>query len=446
MTNPEEEYGDLSAVLPRNANPAPVPGRGYPVGSVSGVGFEGGSGYGYGYGFGGGAGFSTVPGRGYPTGAAPSTGFEGGYVPGEGEFPPRLNSTPGAPTSAPSTPGISAPTTPVSAAAGDATTDIPTGLPRSLGRRQDDPLVSDEEFFSAAACDAARDAAHDTAQPGAGTPGVQPAGYRYEDPRARMYPNSMITREFNAGRPQLALNLPWYFELIAVVITVLAISSLVRAYLLQPFYIPSKSMEPTLMVNDSVLVAKTAPRYRDLNRGDIVVFKDAENWLNSVRENVGRKSQQNPVIKGIKSFLVFVGLVPQGDEGYLIKRVIGLGNDNVACCDEDGKMTVNGKALDENYTPNTGSASDIEFDVTVPQNGVWVMGDNRNHSADSRSHMNLPSGGFIPLKNVVGRAFMVIWPLEHMRIISASCAFYNIPKPVEGVEDSFSSQLNELAR
>ena len=442
MTNPEEEYGDLSAVLPRNANPAPVPGRGYPVGSVSGVGFEGGSGYGYGYGFGGGAGFSTVPGRDYPTGAAPSTGFEGGYVSGEGEFPPRLNSTPGAPTSAPSTPGISAPTTPVSAAAGDATTDIPTGLPRSLGRRQDDPLVSDEEFFSAAACDAA----HDTAQPGAGTPGVQPAGYRYEDPRARMYPNSMITREFNAGRPQLALNLPWYFELIAVVITVLAISSLVRAYLLQPFYIPSKSMEPTLMVNDSVLVAKTAPRYRALNRGDIVVFKDAENWLNSVRENVGRKSQQNPVIKGIKSFLVFVGLVPQGDEGYLIKRVIGLGNDNVACCDEDGKMTVNGKALDENYTPNTGSASDIEFDVTVPQNGVWVMGDNRNHSADSRSHMNLPSGGFIPLKNVVGRAFMVIWPLEHMRIISASCAFYNIPKPVEGVEDSFSSQLNELAR
>lgn len=263
-------------------------------------------------------------------------------------------------------------------------------------------------------------------------------------PQAYPGPNELMSRQPGAyGKPQLMLDFPWYFELIAVIITALAISSLVRTFLLQPFYIPSGSMQNTLMINDSVLVTKMAPRYSELNRGDIVVFRDTENWLQSDREGVVRQKQQNPVVNTLKRFLIFVGLAPEDADGYLIKRVIGLGGDNVSCCDEDGLMTINGKAIDEDYIPQMGASSEIEFNVVVPKGALWVLGDNRNHSADSRYHMDKPSGGFVATKDVVGRAFVVIWPMEHMRFISPSCAFYNIPKPVLEEQDAFSSESQE---
>ncbi|WP_278971602.1 signal peptidase I [Mobiluncus mulieris] len=264
-------------------------------------------------------------------------------------------------------------------------------------------------------------------------------------PRAYPNPNELMVRQAGAfGRPQLTLDFPWYFELIAVVITMLTISSLVRTFLLQPFYIPSASMQNTLMVNDSVLVAKTAPRYSPLNRGDIVVFRDTENWLQSGREGLVKKKAPNPVLGGIKRFMIFAGLAPEDAQGFVIKRVMGMGGDTVTCCDEDGLLNINGKAIDEDYTLNTGVASEVKFNVVVPKGSLWVMGDNRNHSADSRYHMDSPSGGFVSEKQVVGRAFVVVWPLEHMRFISPSCAFYNIPKPVLGDKDAFSSESNEV--
>ncbi|NMW99800.1 signal peptidase I [Mobiluncus curtisii] len=246
-------------------------------------------------------------------------------------------------------------------------------------------------------------------------------------------------------RPHLALDLPWYFEFIAVVITALAISSLVRLFLLQPFYIPSQSMEKTLMINDSVLVNKFSARHGDINRGDIVVFEDVEGWSQTAAEQLRKRPPDRTpfqIATKVKNFGFFVGLLPEDSQGYLIKRVIGIPGDDVSCCDEDGLMTINGKAIDEDYIPRTGVSSDIEFSVVVPKNSLWVMGDNRPHSADSRWHQDKPSHGFVSESNVVGRAFVVVWPVERMKFITPSCAFYNIPKPATP-NDEFSSEADE---
>lgn len=246
-------------------------------------------------------------------------------------------------------------------------------------------------------------------------------------------------------RPHLSLDLPWYFEFIAVVITALAISSLVRLFLLQPFYIPSQSMEKTLMINDSVLVNKFSARHGDINRGDIIVFEDVEGWSQTAAEQMReRPPDKTPfqIATKIKNFGIFVGLLPEDSQGYLIKRVIGVPGDDVSCCDADGLMNINGKAIDEDYIPKTGVSSDIEFSVVVPKNSLWVMGDNRPHSADSRWHQDKPSRGFVSESNVVGRAFVVIWPIERMKFIAPSCAFYNIPKPAAPTDD-FSSEADE---
>lgn len=265
-----------------------------------------------------------------------------------------------------------------------------------------------------------------------------PAGMNALPPGARPGPEG-------SDRSHMALDLPWYFEFIAVVITALAISSLIRLFLLQPFYIPSQSMEKTLMINDSVLVNKFSARHGDINRGDIIVFEDVEGWSETAAEQMRKRPPDNTpfqIATKIKSFGIFVGLLPEDSQGYLIKRVIGLPGDDVTCCDEDGLMTINGKSIDEDYIPQTGVSSDIEFSVVVPKKSLWVMGDNRPHSADSRWHQDKPSHGFVSESNVVGRAFVVIWPIERMKFITPSCAFYNIPKP-SAPADEFNSESNE---
>lgn len=264
------------------------------------------------------------------------------------------------------------------------------------------------------------------------------AGANALSPGARIRPD-------DSDAPHLVLDLPWYFEFIAVVITALAISSLIRLFLLQPFYIPSQSMEKTLMINDSVLVNKFSARHGDINRGDIVVFEDVEEWSQNAAEELRKRPPDRTpfqIATKIKNVGIFVGLLPEDSQGYLIKRVIGLPGDDVSCCDDDGLMTINGKAVDEDYIPQTGVSSDIEFSVVVPKKSLWVMGDNRPHSADSRWHQDKSSRGFVSESNVVGRAFVVIWPIEHMKFITPSCAFYNIPKP-DSPLDEFSSEANE---
>lgn len=206
--------------------------------------------------------------------------------------------------------------------------------------------------------------------------------------------------EPRAARPQRPSAL-WAAvkEIAIVVVLALALATVVRVFLFQAFLIPSGSMENTLLVGDRVLVSKLTTRFGEIRRGDVVVFSDPGSWL-------GPPSPGPDGIRGaISDALQFVGVLPSDSEGHLIKRVVGVSGDRVACCDTQGRLTVNGISVDEDALLKPGvEPSATEFDVTVPPDSYWVMGDNRPNSGDSRVH------GAIPAHSVVGRAFAVVWP------------------------------------
>ena len=200
-------------------------------------------------------------------------------------------------------------------------------------------------------------------------------------------------------------------ELPGIVITALLISVLIKTFLVQAFYIPSGSMENTLLVNDRVLVNKLADKPDEIHRGDVVVFRDPGGWLNGP-EVVDRGG----VLGAVRDALVFVGLAPAAGEEDLIKRVIGVGGDEVAA--EDGVLSVNGVPLEEkSYLYPRDSSSLDDFETTVPEGQLWVMGDHRAVSEDSRAHQNQPGEGFVPVEDVIGRAFTIVWPLDRARLI-----------------------------
>jgi signal peptidase I len=187
---------------------------------------------------------------------------------------------------------------------------------------------------------------------------------------------------------------------------------LIKTFLVQAFYIPSGSMENTLLVNDRVLVNKLADKPDEIHRGDVVVFRDPGGWLNGpeVQERGG-------VLGAVRDALVFVGLAPAAGEEDLIKRVIGVGGDEVACCD-DGRVTVNGVPLDEeDYLFPKDEPSFDTFKVTVPEGELWVMGDHRSVSEDSRAHRQQPGEGYVPVEDVIGRAFTIVWPLDRASLL-----------------------------
>ena len=214
-------------------------------------------------------------------------------------------------------------------------------------------------------------------------------------------------------------------EVVTILVSALVLSLLVKTFLVQAFFIPSSSMHDTLIEDDRVLVSKLTPGVYDIRRGDIVVFKDPGGWL---EEQV--VVDPGPVRGAVNEALTFIGLLPQDAGEHLIKRVIGLPGDRVASAGPGEPVTVNGVPLDEPYLAAGAEPSEKQFDVVVPADSLWVMGDNRQHSADSRYNMGKPGGGFLPIDNVVGMAFVTVWPLDRATILhNPTETFADVPEP-----------------
>jgi signal peptidase I len=192
-----------------------------------------------------------------------------------------------------------------------------------------------------------------------------------------------------------------------LVIVALAVSLVIKSFLVQFFYIPSGSMENTLQINDRVAVNKIPFISKSIDRGDVVVFRDPSNWLPEPYAD-----NQNKVIAKIKEGLVLVGVLPNPAKQYLVKRVIGVAGDNVV--GKDGVVTINGKETTEPYIFAGNKPSELDFNVTVPKGKIWVMGDHRGASADSRYHQDDVNNGFVPESKVTGRVVGIIWPIKNV--------------------------------
>ncbi|MDF2492138.1 MAG: lepB 2 [Microbacterium sp.] len=206
-------------------------------------------------------------------------------------------------------------------------------------------------------------------------------------------------------------------DVLVIVLIALVVSFLVKTFLVRSFYIPSASMELTLIEQDRILVDELTPRFGEYERGDVVVFRDPGGWLGPEVSVPSR----GPVVDAIEWVLSLVGLAAPDSDDHLIKRIIGLPGDHVVCCNDLGQVTVNGTPIDETsyiQVPEPGApASTDAFDVTVPADSLWVMGDNRYRSKDSRYNQDQPGKGFVPVDNVVGRAFLITWPLDRFGTI-----------------------------
>jgi signal peptidase I len=207
-------------------------------------------------------------------------------------------------------------------------------------------------------------------------------------------------------------------DTVIVLAVALLLSVLTRTYLAQAFYVPSGSMIPTLQINDRILASKLTGS--GVVRGDIVVFTDPGGWLPPAVPQSGLGG-------AVRGGLTFIGLLPSDADDNLVKRVIGLGGDRVACCDKQGRITVNGQPLDEPYLA-PGGTEQVEFDVVVPEGRMFVMGDNRGHSEDSRFHLQVAEGS-VPLADVVGPVFATVWPISRWEGHSPPPTFATIPAP-----------------
>jgi signal peptidase I len=190
-------------------------------------------------------------------------------------------------------------------------------------------------------------------------------------------------------------------EIAIVVVTALVISALVRTFLLQAFWVPSGSMEETLMRGDRILVWKPGV---EPSHGDVVVFKDPSDWLADPVPAGGIRGAMGQVA-------AFVGILPSTTGDDLVKRVIGVGGDTIECCSPGGQIIRNGEPLDEPYIYPGDPTDQVTFRVEVPEGRLFVMGDHRGDSADSRYHLE-EDDGTVPVENVVGKAEVIMWPIS----------------------------------
>lgn len=194
----------------------------------------------------------------------------------------------------------------------------------------------------------------------------------------------------------------WRFVLLALVLAV-AISGLVRSLWLDVYYIPSESMEPLLGTGDRILVSRTAYAAEPIRRGDVVVFDGRGSFA-------PLSSGKGPLVDAVSAASQWFGLT--GSDTTYVKRVIGVAGDHIRCCSADGRLTVNGQPIDEPYVYPGDEPSKQKFDVVVPEGRLWLMGDHRSRSADSRGLLGAPGGGMVPVDRVIGRPVQIVWPLD----------------------------------
>lgn len=206
--------------------------------------------------------------------------------------------------------------------------------------------------------------------------------------------------------------LGWRFAFLALALALL-ISGVVRSVWLDVYYIPSASMEPLFGTGDRILVSRTDFRNEPVRRGDVVVF-DGRGTFAPLNSGNG------PLQDAAAAAGHWLGIT--GSDTTYIKRIIGLPGDHVVCCDGQQRLTVNGQALKEPYLYGGDAASKQKFNVIVPSGRLWLLGDHRSMSADSRSLLGAPGGGMVPLDRVIGRPVQIIWPLDR---------FAAVPRPAE---------------
>lgn len=228
-------------------------------------------------------------------------------------------------------------------------------------------------------------------------------------------PTTSQTPAVRAGRRRRR-QLPLWAHLVLALLLV----ALLRNFVGQSFYVPSSSMVPTLEVGDRVVVSKLSD---DVERGDVVVFDGTDTFGGgSDSELTGTFGS---ILTGVGRFFA----INPGEKDY-VKRIVGVGGDRIVCCDADGRITVNGVALAEDYLPDGVDPSLSDFDVEVPAGRLFMLGDNRDNSADSRAHLGSPGGGMIPVEDVIGKPAVRFWPLDRLG----------------GVEDKGSAELAQIPR
>ncbi|MDT0341140.1 signal peptidase I [Streptomyces litchfieldiae] len=237
-------------------------------------------------------------------------------------------------------------------------------------------------------------------------PGEEPAG---EPDAETAEAAGEADQDERARRRRAAKQRSFWKELPLLIGIAIVLALLIKTFLVQAFSIPSNSMQNTLQQGDRVLVDKLTPWFgNEPERGEVVVFHDPGGWLGEAPPDDGG------IGSAVQSALSFIGLMPSAEDQDLIKRVIAVGGDEVACT-EGGQVMVNGERLDERdyLFPGNTPCGDRPFGpITVPEDHLWVMGDHRQDSLDSRYHQNLAGGGAVPVDEVVGRAIVIAWPVN----------------------------------